>query len=671
MREELLAFRGVTRSFLSGEGEINALSNITFSIRSGEFIAIVGASGSGKSTLLNIIGCLDHPTSGSYIINGIETIKLGAEQLSRLRREYFGFVFQRYNLISHLNAIENVEVPAVYAGIYRNQRHTRARDLLIKLGLSERLHHLPGQLSGGQQQRISIARALINGGEIILADEPTGALDTKNGQEIIQILHELHAHGHTVIVVTHDRNVAANADRVIEMSDGVIVKDYTRDLMSGDSPTSPRKIDSFRATAGSKSSSDMMVPGYSGPVAKILASRIFLFIEAFHMARRALLSHKMRSLLTMLGVIIGIASVVSTAAIGEGGKRYVLTDIKSIGANTINIYPGRGWGDSHASTIHTLVPGDAEALSTKDYVDSVTPLVAQNSFVQYGNINARVVVSGVGENFFNVRGFIMSEGIAFGADDVGRQAQVAVIDNNTRNKIFANRRSALGEVIMVGGLPCIVIGIVADNKNIFDDPSNLNVWIPYSTASSRLFGVNHLKSIIVRIREGQSGELADADIKKILISRHGGADFFTYNMDTIVKTVEKTSKSLSLLLSTIASVSLIVGGIGVMNVMIVSVTERVHEIGIRMAVGARQTDIMQQFLVEAVLICLSGGILGILFSFVIGEFFSIFITDWDMIYSVQTIIVACVFSAVLGVVFGFIPSFNASRMHPVDSLSHD
>ena len=193
MGSPLIELKEVSRRFPAGDQEVTALDRITLTIRAGEMVAIVGASGSGKSTLMNILGCLDRPSEGSYLIDGRETGMLDSDALAKLRREYFGFIFQRYHLLPHLDATQNTEIPAVYAGVNKVQRRARAEELLVRLGLGDRSHHRPGQLSGGQQQRVSIARALMNGGDVILADEPTGALDSRSGREMMEILHELPA----------------------------------------------------------------------------------------------------------------------------------------------------------------------------------------------------------------------------------------------------------------------------------------------------------------------------------------------------------------------------------------------------------------------------------------------------------------------------------------------
>ena len=653
MPEPLLQLTNVTRRFPAGDKDVVVLDSIDLTIQAGEIIAIIGASGSGKSTLMSILGCLDHPSSGSYRIGGRETGELSNDELAQLRREQFGFIFQRYHLLPHLSAAANVEMPAVYAGSSHAERRERAQRLLESLGLAGRAEHRPSQLSGGQQQRVSIARALMNGGNVILADEPTGALDTKSGQDVIHVLRELNSLGHTVIIVTHDKQVAAHAHRIVEISDGKIVGDYANSL--------------YIENAASRDDTDNAPPLHAAP----LAAGIGRFAEAFKMAWAALVSHRLRTLLTMLGIIIGITSVVSIVAIGEGAKRYMLDEISSIGTNTIDIYPGHGWGDSRSGDIQTLVPADAAELAEQHYVDSATPITSRSLMLRYRNVDLNAMVNGVGERFFQVNNVTLGTGISFSAEEVRRQAQVAVIDRNTQHKLFGASINPLGRIILIDNQPCVVIGVTAEKKSAFGPTKDLNIWVPFTTASTRLFGQQFLDSIRVRVRDGQPSAAAESSLSKLLSQRHGRKDFYTDNMDSIVKTAENTGRSLTLLLSLIAVISLVVGGIGVMNIMLVSVTERTREIGIRMAVGARQTDILQQFLVEAVMVCLMGGAIGIVMSFAMSFVFSLFVDQWKMVFSASSIVSAFLCSTLIGIVFGFMPALNASRLNPIDALARD
>ena len=675
-RPALLEVRNLYREFPSGDDVVTVLNNINLQIAAGEMVAIIGQSGSGKSTLMNILGCLDRPTRGSYLVNGQETGAMEPDELARLRREYFGFIFQRYHLLGDLDAMGNVEVPTIYAGYPSEQRRARSAALLERLGLGERKHHRPNQLSGGQQQRVSIARALVNGGEVILADEPTGALDSQSGQEVMRILRELHAEGHTVIIVTHDAQVAANANRIIEIRDGSIIDDRRTDRQSTENNENNNSNNNdSSATPTEQSARQLQHDASSNTPARSASRPLFGFFDRFKeaalMATRAMLAHRTRTFLTMLGIIIGIASVVSVVALGEGSRQKILEDISSMGTNTIDIFPGKGWGDRRASSIRTLTAADAEVLAQQPYVDSVTPRVSTAVTVRLGNNSVSAQVQGVGEQYFQVKGISMDLGKQFDRQAVSEYAQEAVIDPNSRKTLFGESVNPIGQVIMLGNVPVRIIGVSKAQSSAFGNDENLNIWVPYTTVLSRMLGQTHVRNITVRVSDSVSSQAAEQGITKILTQRHGTQDFYISNSDTIRQTIESTTRTMTLLVSMIAVISLIVGGIGVMNIMLVSVTERTQEIGVRMAVGARQSDIMQQFLIEAVMVCLLGGLLGVGLALAIGALFDHFVKDFSMAFSVTSIVAAFTCSTLIGMIFGFLPAKNAAKLDPVVALSRE
>lgn len=653
-QQPLLQVKNLTREFPAGEGTVQILKGIDLEIYAGELVAIVGQSGSGKSTLMNILGCLDKPTDGSYQVNGRETRELEADELAQLRREYFGFIFQRYHLLGDLTASGNVEVPAVYAGIDSQQRSERSAQLLAELGLGERLHHRPSQLSGGQQQRVSIARALMNGGDVILADEPTGALDKNSGIEVMRILRELNAKGHTIILVTHDLNVAKNATRIIEISDGLIISDRPNTPeTSVEAPQNEQKPFKQKDLPAWRASLDRLT-------------------EAFKMALLAMNAHRMRTFLTMLGIIIGIASVVSVVALGNGSQQKVLSNISSLGTNTITIFQGRGFGDnSRTANNRTLVPADADALAQQPYVEAVSPVVSTSRTGRFKETEATVSVQGVGRNFFSVRGLNINAGESFGRIDELQLTQNAVIDSNTQRTFFKDVDSPIGQMLIVGGLPVKVVGVVDTQKSMMGSNDSLTIYLPYTTVMNRILGQSYVRNIIVRVKDEYPSAVAENAILSLLEQRHNAQDVFSQNADSIRETVQETTQTMTLLISAIAIISLVVGGIGVMNIMLVSVTERTQEIGVRMAVGARQSDILQQFLIEAILVCILGGILGVLLSLGIGYLFSKFSSDFTMIYSTTSIIAAFICSSLIGIIFGFLPANNAAKLDPVTALSRE
>ena len=651
MKKALLRLKGVWREYATGDHVVSALRDVDLTIEAGEMVAIIGPSGSGKSTLMNILGCLDKPTRGTYEVAGRDVAELTPDELASLRREHFGFIFQRYHLLADLNAQGNVEVPAVYAGWSRRKRHERSAALLNRLGLADRLAHHPNQLSGGQQHRVSVARALMNGGEVILADEPTGALDSKSGAEMLRILDELSADGHTVILVTHDSKVAAHARRIIEISDGVIVSD--RPTEKATEPREGRPLSAVNVKESWLAGLDRLS-------------------EALRMALAAMNAHRLRTFLTMLGIIIGIASVVSIVALGDGSKKAILGEIATIGSNTITVYPGRGAGDTRATEIHTLNLDDVAALSTQVYADSVTPAVTTSGLIRRGRISTTVVVNGVGDQSFRVRGVKMAKGRVFGPDSVSRYAQEVVLDDATARKMFPGGEDPIGKIVIIAGVPFSVLGVTARSDNAFFGAGDeLMVWAPHTTVNARLLHAADLHSVTVRLTDVVSTEVAEGAMTRLLSLRHGAQDFYFVSSDSVRRTVETVTLMLSLLIGAIGGISLMVGGLGVMNIMLVSVSERTREIGVRTAIGARRSDIMSQFIIEAILVCLIGGTLGVGLALGIGVIFAQFVKQFQMVYSPTSIIAAFAVSSLIGLVFGWLPARNAARLDPVDALSRE
>ena len=650
----LMQVKGLIREFKAGEQTIRVLHDINLTINQGEMVAIIGQSGSGKSTLMNILGCLDQATAGDYQVSGQSVSSLEADELAKLRREHFGFIFQRYHLLGDINARDNVSMPAVYAGMDGQARNERADKLLSDLGLADKVNNRPSQLSGGQQQRVSIARALMNGGDIILADEPTGALDSKSGEDVVQILKDLNAQGHTIIMVTHDPGLAAQAERVIELKDGYIIADYKNENYQQVEAQPAPMIDKHRKSA--------------------LSSFIDRLFEAFKMSLLAMRAHKMRTLLTMLGIIIGIASVVSVVGLGKGSQAQILSNISSLGTNTITVTDGYPYGDPRRQyNDDNLTPQDAQAVADQPYIVSVSPQLNSNMNVRYRNVQEAASINGVGKDYLDVSGEKLAMGQGFDEQSILRRTQDIILDNNASKTFFPDNTNPIGEVVMIGSVPGRVIGVLEPNEGGFsrgaDSPT---LYMPYTTMMSRVIGSAYIESFVALIDNNISSSAAESAISELMESRHGTDDFRIRNSDSIRQTIESTTAALTLLISSIAIISLIVGGIGVMNIMLVSVTERTNEIGVRMAVGARQSDIMQQFLIEAVLVCILGGLLGIGMAFAIGELINRVGGDsFKVIYSPTSIIAAFVCSTLIGVIFGFLPARNAAKLDPVEALSRD
>lgn len=647
MNAPLISLSGIRRAFRAGDEQIEALKGVSLDIEEGEMVAIIGSSGSGKSTLMNILGCLDKATAGEYRIAGRAVSSLDSDELAALRREHFGFIFQRYHLLPELNAVGNVEIPAIYAGASSSSRRERAAALLARLGMADRTGHRPGQLSGGQQQRVSIARALMNGANVILADEPTGALDSRSSDDVLEILEELNAEGHTVIIVTHDPKVASRAARIIEIADGEITADtVTRE-------------------AGRPAEDETRKPSRRRSPFRIGAA----ISEAFQMALIAMWAHKLRSFLTMLGIIIGIASVVSVVAIGQGAQSKVLENISSLGTNTLEIFAGKTFGDVRAGKITTLVVNDAVALSDQPYAAAVTPTVSQAATVRYGSTVSNALVNGVGAQYFKARALELVEGSLFSQAAVRDRAQDVVIDSETRDTLFAAGEDPIGKVILAGNVPTRVIGVVKANQNGFGSSGSLSLYMPYTAVQTRFLGKTTLRSIILQVHDGYDMHDAENAVTELLTQRHGTLDFYILNTDDIRRTITSTAATLALLITAIAVISLVVGGIGVMNIMLVSVSERVSEIGVRMAVGARRGDILLQFLIEAIIVCLIGGCLGIATALGFGSLLTALSSGFSVLYSPGSIIAAVLCSTLIGVTFGYLPARSASKLDPVAALS--
>ena len=643
----LIRLTRVSRSFAAGDQTATVLDGVTLDIQPGEFIAIMGASGSGKSTLMNILGLLDRPSSGSYRFAGQDVSALGENDRARLRREHFGFIFQRYQLLPDLDALANVEVPAVYRGTARRRRRDSAAAILTQLGLSDRLSHRPSQLSGGQQQRVSVARALMNGGEVILADEPTGALDSKSGADLIALLTALNRKGHTVIIVTHDPKIAEQTDRIVEIRDGRILSDT-------------RKV---AAAASNRMSA--AETGRDGPIAGLDRAR-----EATGMAIKAMAAHRLRSFLTMLGIIIGIAAVVSVVALGTGSKEQVLRDIARIGSNTIDIRPGSGFGDRRAGAIKTLGPDDAEAIAQQPYAVSVSPEVTTSATVKRGSASSSARVRGVGMGYFDFGAFSTEAGKVFDPDDITRREQVAVIDTEAQKVLFPDGSDPLGQTILVGRVPARVIGLVSESGIGFG-PQSIGVYLPYTTVATRITGQTDIDAISVRIADDYDMAVAESLITDLMLGRNGKQDFFLTNSDTLRDTITTTTRTLTVLVTSIAVISLIVGGVGVMNIMLVSVTERTREIGVRMSVGARRSDIVTQFLIEAVLVSLAGGVIGVILAVAGGEVAKSFFPAFPLVYSPMVAVTAFIACCGIGIIFGYLPARTASRLDPVAALARE
>lgn len=643
----LISLRDITRRFSSGELQVQVLHGISLEIERGEFVAIMGASGSGKSTLMNILGCLDKPSSGEYLFAGHKVAALDADGLAALRREAFGFVFQSYHLISTGNALENVEMPAIYAGIPAPERHARAKELLTRLGLQDRLRNRPSQLSGGQQQRVSIARALMNDAEVILADEPTGALDSKSGQEVLALLKELSAQGKTVIIITHDREVAAHADRQIEIRDGLIVADSGPAVSSKAAPVE-LKIDTAPQGVGM---ADMA--------------------EAVRMAARALKANVFRTVLTLLGIVIGVASVVAMLAVGNGARQSVVERISSMGTNLLSIRPGApNMPRSADGVTATLTAEDAKAVARLDNVRDALGELQGNATLRHGNIDYKTTITATNAGMPAVREWALHSGAFFSESDEQSYAAVTVLGQTAAKNLFPEK-DPVGEYLLIQNVPFQVIGVMAaKGATPWGQDQDDVALVPFPTASLRLFGQRYVQSITAYVEDVSKVAETEEVIRQELLKRHSGVeDFQIRNTASLLEAVTATQDTLTILLGSIAAISLLVGGIGVMNIMLVNVTERTREIGIRMATGARTGNILQQFITEALVVSAIGGLIGVLVGLGVAWLLQLLGTSVQFTLAPVLLAFGCAFAT--GLIFGLMPARKAAHLDPVQALASD
>ena len=708
--QALIEILNLDKTYRVGEVEIKALKDVTLKIKRGEILAIMGSSGSGKSTLMNILGCLDRPTAGRYLLEGVDVASLGDEALADIRGRRIGFVFQSFNLLSRASAAENVELPLFYTGGAQDGAR-RAGELLRLVGLAGREANHPNQLSGGQQQRVAIARALVNDPAILLADEPTGNLDTRNSNEIMEIIRRLNLErGLTIILVTHESEVAAYADRIITLRDGMVISDE-------------------RKTSAAPRPTPRSAPGSALAVSSGFGAFAWMALVA---AWRALRRNKMRSALTMLGVFIGVAAVIATVAVGEGASASVREQIQSLGSNLIVVLPGAttsngvraGFGSNS-----TLTVADADALLKEaPAVSLVSYIDRQVAQVVNGDRNWSTSINGVTSSYLPVRDWPVVTGRNFTQEEERSGAAVCLLGQTVANNLFGEGENPVGAIIRIKNVPIRVIGVlIAKGQSNFGQDQDDVVLMPFYTAERKVLGTSQVTAtvpssstgstnpvlnpyaglpsttasspvyqsssavvspfgsppkisgvvnmIFIQARDAAEIDAAQEEVGQVLHRRHHimpaqEDDFTVRSLSDIAQASESASRVLTLLLGTVASISLLVGGIGIMNILLVSVTERTREIGIRKAIGARRVQILFQFLIEAILLSVMGGLAGIVLGIVASKLISA-LAGWPVLVSPTAVGGGFIFSAFIGIFFGYYPASKASMLDPIEALRYE
>ncbi len=652
-----IEIENVTKVYDLGEQKVHALKGVSLRIFAGEIVALVGPSGSGKSTLMNILGCLDQPTTGSFQLLGKEVGNLSSDEMAFLRNHEIGFVFQNYNLLARTSAVDNVELPMLYNGASPGVRKAKAREMLDMVGLGDRADHQPSQLSGGQQQRVAIARALLNGPRLILADEPTGNLDSKTGAEIIALFKELNREKRiTLVLVTHDPDVASHSHRIVYLKDGLIEGEEkgSENHSISNPPLEEQSTEKHRNFGAG-------------------------MIANFRIALKAVRVNKMRSALTMLGVVIGVAAVIAMVALGQGTKSKIAKQMERLGSNRLTVYAGsftRGGRHAGTGTITTLTPADAKVIRAEvPGVRLVASRVRGSEQVVHGNQNWFTAFTGTTPEFLSIMNWGIEAGSNFSEEDIVLNRKVCLLGKTVVKELFG-AQYPIGQIVRIKHIPFEVIGVLkergtASHGRDLDDV----VIVPLQTAQRKLLGIRHVQRVEVSALSQEASYQVQKDITELLRKRHRITaskpdDFIIRNRTEIVEAANEATNTLSYLLAGIASVALIVGGIGIMNIMLVSVTERTREIGVRLAMGARRRDIRKQFLTEAMVLSLFGGVLGIIVGMGASVALSYF-GGWETVVSPSTVLLACGVSAAIGVFFGFHPAEQAAKLNPIEALRYE
>ena len=646
MSTSIINLENVSFSYKDGNNYYNVLSNFNLNIKKGDFVAIVGCPGSGKSTIMNIMGGLEKPDQGVVCVSDLNMYESNSKDIASIRCKTIGFIFQRYHLLNNLTVYENISIPAIYANIAKSVIKRRVFELARKLDIADKLCLYPNQLSGGQQQRVCIARALINGADVILADEPTGALDSKNSADVLNILRELNNDGITIVIITHDDNIARRTNRIIEISDGEIIKDKRLNVCNN----------------------NLSIPGNEVVNQCISGLSLYKTCNIIMFASRAITSQTLRTFLTILGIVIGVSSVIISSAVGEGIKKDVLDELSKLGKSVVEIRGLDNNGGGNYSYQNSLIkPSDISYIFQMPWVKFVTPIVTGHFLIYNNNKKASVILSGVESSYFFMKGILLKKGRFFYDGDSNNRNAVIVIDTATEYALFNKADTSIGKIVYLSGVPFKIIG-VADTPGPKSEGGVFTAWLPYKTYDARLNRISNPERIYVNFKDNIPFHKALSFTEDKLTEFHGVKDFEIWSDRTLEETIAKTSDSLSLLITAIASISLLVGSIGLMNVMLSSVKDRIYEIGLRRAVGAKQSDILTQYIIESILICFIGGLVGISIALLVSVIIPALFTNINMEISFNIVLLACSCSVLIGACAGIYPALKASRIQPAEAL---